>query len=100
MQLMTDLEIKALAYVLARKLKDTHHKMSAYQHVIDLAKGSGMPDLDQWVEIALQAPDIQAETDRALGFLDAMLPPIPDVDLETVQRLWLEKVESSGKKPN
>lgn len=97
---MDDVEQKALMYVLARKVKEYHHQMSAYRHVIDLVRGSVLPDVDGWVEIALQAPDIQAETDRAFGFLDGMLPPLPEIDLDQQQRLWLEKWESGGKKPS
>jgi len=97
---MSDLEIKALAYVLAGELKKYHHEANAYRHVIDLVRGSVMPDVDGWVEIALAAPDIQEKTDRVFEFLDATLPPIPDVDLDSMRRVWLEKWEPSGRKPN
>jgi hypothetical protein len=97
---MDNLEIKALAYVLAKKLKETHHQMSAYRHVIDLVRGSGFPDVDGWVEIALQAPDIQAETDSVFESLDERLPPIPEIDLDQAFRLWLEQWKSDGKEPN
>jgi len=39
-------------------------------------------------------------TDSDFAFLDEWLPPIPAVDLESIQRLWLEKWESGEKKPN
>ncbi len=42
-----DLELKALTYVLAREMKKYHHQMLAYRHVIDLVRGSGMPDVDR-----------------------------------------------------
>jgi hypothetical protein len=97
---MDDLEIKALAYVLAKKLKETHHQMSAYRHVIDLVRGSVMPEVDGWVEIALVAPDIQAETDSVFEFLDEKLPPIPEIDQDQVYRAFLEQWKSDGKEPN
>jgi hypothetical protein len=59
-----------------------------------------LPEVTELMEIALQAPDIQAEADQAFAFLDEMPPPIPEIDLEMVHRLWLEKWESGGKKPN
>lgn len=95
-----DQEIKALAYILAKKVKEFHHQRNAYQHVIDLVRASVMPNVDGWVEIALVAPDIQAETDAAFGFLDEMLPPLPDVDQDQVLKAWLEKWKAKGKKPN
>jgi hypothetical protein len=97
---MDDLEIKALAYVLAKKLKEVHHQMNAYRHVIDMVRGTGTPDVDQWVELALQAPDIQAETDSVFEFLDEKLPPIPEIDLDRVYQAFLEQWKSDGQKLN
>jgi len=97
---MDDLEIEALAYVLAKKLKETHHQMNAYRHVIDMVRGSKMPEVDGWVEIALAAPDIQAETDNVFEFLDEKLPPIPEIDLDQVYQAFLEQWKSDGKEPN
>jgi len=97
---MDDIRIRALAYVLAREMKKYHHQTLAYQNVIEVVRQKALPEVTQLVEIALQAPDIQAEADRVFAFLDEMLPPIPQIDLEMVERLWLEKWESTGKKPN
>jgi hypothetical protein len=97
---MDHIEIKALAYVLAREMKKYHHQTLAYQNVIEVVRQKVLPEVTQLVEIALEAPDIQAQSDRVFAFLDEMLPAIPEIDLEMVQRLWLEKWESSEKKPN
>jgi hypothetical protein len=97
---MDDIEIRALAYVLAREMKKYHHQAVAYQHVIELVRQKLLPEITGFVEIALEAPDIREKSDRAFAFLEEWLPPLPEVDLGTVQRLWLEKWESSGKKPN
>ena len=97
---MDDLEIKALAYVLAREVKKYYHQTLAYRNVIEVVRQKFLPEVTGLVEIALEAPDIQAQADQAIAFLDEMLPPIPEIDLEKVQRLWLEKWESDGKEPN
>ncbi len=97
---MDDVRIKALAYVLAKEMKKYHHQTLAYQKVIDVVRQKFLPQVTQLVEMALEAPDIQVQSDRAFAFLDEMLPIIPEIDLETVQRLWLEKWESTQKKPN
>ncbi len=97
---MDDTEIKALAYFLAEKLKMYYHQTLAYRHVIGLLRGSVMPGVDKLVEAALEAPDIQEEADRVLGLLDEKLPPLPEIDLNQIQRLLLEKWESGEKKPN
>ena len=97
---MDDLEIKALAYVLAREVTKYHHQTLAYRNVIEVVRQKLLPGVTGLVEIALEAPDLQEKSDRAFAFLDEWLPPLPEVDLETVQRLWLEKWESDGKAPN
>jgi hypothetical protein len=97
---MDDMEQKALMYVLASEMKKYHHQTLAYQNVIEVVRQKLLPEITGLVEIALEAPDIQAEADRAFAFLDEMLPPIPEIDLEKVQRLWLEKWGLYGKKPN
>jgi len=98
---MDDVEQKALLYVLAREMKKYHHEKDVYRGVLQAIKESGrFLDVDELLEDARQSPDIQARTDRAFAFLDKWLPPIPEVDLEKVQRLWLEKWESGEKKPN
>lgn len=97
---MDDLEIKALAYVLAREVKKYHHERDVYRGVLQVVKDSGFPGVDELLEDARQSPDIRVRTDRAFAFLDEWLPPIPEVDLESIQRLWLEKWESGEKKLN
>lgn len=97
---MDDVEQKALMYVLANEMKKYHHQTLAYRNVIEVVRQKLLPEITGLVEIALEAPDIQEESDRAFSFLDEMLPPIPEIDLGKVQRLWLEKWESTGKKPN
>lgn len=97
---MDDVEVKALAYVLAREVKKYHHQTLAYQHVIELVRQKLLPEITEFVEIALDAPDIQEKSDHAFAFLEEWLPPLPEVDLERVQRQWLEKWESGEKKPN
>ena len=97
---MDDLNLKALAYVLAREVKKYHHEKDVYRGVLYVIKESGFPGVDELLEDARQSSDIQARTDRAFAFLDEWLPPIPEVDLESIQRLWLERWESDGKKPN
>ena len=94
---MDDMEQKALMYVLASEMKKYHHQTLAYQNVIEVVRQKLLPEITGLVEIALEAPDIQAEADRAFAFLDEMLPPIPEIDLEKVQRLWLEKWDYTGK---
>lgn len=97
---MDDIEIKALAYVLAKEMKKYHHQTLAYRNVLEVVRQKLLPEVMQLVEIALEAPDIQAQADQVFAFLDEMLPPIREIDLEKAQRLWLEKWESSGRKPN
>ena len=97
---MDEIRIKALAYVLAREMKKYHHQTLAYQNVIEAVRQKFLPEVSLLVEMALEAPDIQAEADHAFAFLDEMLPAVPVIDLEMAQRLWLEKWESTGKKPN
>ncbi|MGD1108457.1 MAG: hypothetical protein ABR865_15560 [Terracidiphilus sp.] len=95
-----DVEQQALMYVLAREVKKYHHQTLAYRNVIEVVRQKLLPEVTQLVEMALEAPDIQADSDRAFAFLDEMLPAIPEIDLEKAQRLWLEKSESGEKKPN
>ena len=99
-EFMDDPDIKALAYVLSREMKKYHHQTLTYRNVIEVVRQKLLPEVTELVEIALEAPDIQAESDGAFAFLDEMLPPIPEFDLEMAQRLWLEKWESGEKKPN
>jgi len=97
---MDDIEIRALAYVLAREVKKCHHQKNVYLGVLQHLKNSGTQNVDELVADARHSPEIQAMTEDAFAFLDQWLPPIPEVDLETVRRQWLEKWESSGRKPN
>ena len=59
-----------------------------------------LPEITGLVEIALEAPDLQEKSDHAFAFLEEWLPPLPEFDLEKVQRQFLERWESGGKKPN
>lgn len=97
---MDENDQKALMYVLAREMKKYHHQTIACRAALQVIKDSGFPGVDELVDSASQSPESQAVTDRAFAFLDEWLPPIPEVDLQTVQRLWLEKWESGEKKPN
>jgi len=58
---MNDLDITALAYVLAREMKKYHHQTLAYRNVIEVVRQKFLPEVTGLVEIALEAPDIQAE---------------------------------------
>ncbi|MDR3572358.1 MAG: hypothetical protein P4L50_00715 [Anaerolineaceae bacterium] len=97
---MDDIRITALAYVLAAEMKKYHHQTLAYRNVIEVVRQKLLPEVTGLVEIALETPDIQAEADQTFAFLDEMLPPILEIDLETARRLWLQKWESTGTKPN
>jgi len=97
---MNDLEIKALAYVLAKEMKKYHHQVIAYRNVIEVVRQKLLPEITGLVEIALEAPDLQEKSDHAFAFLEEWLPPLPEFDLEKVQRQFLERWESGGKKPN
>ena len=97
---MEDLDIKALAYVLAEEVKKYHHLKNVYFGALQHLKDSGILGIDEIVNDAQQSPYIQGLTDRSFLFLDELLPPIPEVDLESIRRLWLQKWESGGKKPN
>ena len=104
---MDDLEQKALMYVLAKKIKEFHRQKNVYLGVLQVVKNSGLfpgdsdfPSVDELVKDALQSSDVQAMTDDAFAFLDEWLPPIPEVDLEKVQRLWLERWKPDGRDPS
>jgi len=104
---MDDLEQKALMYVLAKEMKKFHHQKNVYLGVLQVVKNSGLfpgdsdlRSVNELVEDAFQSPDIQAMTDHAFAFLEEWLPPIPEVDLEKVQRLWLERWKPDGREPS
>ncbi|MGB9031551.1 MAG: hypothetical protein WCC27_15630 [Acidobacteriaceae bacterium] len=97
---MDDLEQKALMYVLAQELKKYHHERNVYRTVLQWMKDRGIRGLDALEESAFQSPEIRAETDHALAFLDQLLPPIPEVDLETAQRAWLEQWKPKDGEPH
>ncbi len=97
---MDDLDLKALAYILAREVKKYHHEKDVYLGALQHLKNSGVLGVDELVEDARQSAFIQGLTDRAFAFLDEWLPPIPEANLESIRRLWLEKLEFEGKKPN
>jgi len=97
---MDDVELKALAYVLARQMKEYHHRMEVYLGVLQVIKDSGNPRVDELVKDAMQSAYIKDRTDQAFAFLDKWLPPDHGIELEEARRQWLEKWESGGKKPN
>jgi hypothetical protein len=97
---MDDLEIKALAYVLAEQVKKYHHQQNVYFAALERLKELGVRGVDEIVAEAQTLPEIQAITDRDFAFLDEMLPTIPEIDIEEVRRQFLQKWPGSGSKPN
>lgn len=97
---MDDVELKALAYVLKREMKKYHHEMDIYRGVLQVVKEHPDLDLDDLLADARQSIYIKKRTEDAFAFLEEWLPPIPDIDLQTVQKRWLENWKPSQGKPH
>ena len=90
-----DVDEIAFLNVMARKLKECYHQRNVYRLVLAHLKASGVPEVDEIIEVFLQDETLQELSDNDFAFLDKRLSSIFESELDAALREWLTNMPPS-----
>ena len=96
---MDEREQRQFIRFLANEVKLYFREVLAYQLVLDLLKDSGIPGIDDLMEMARNSPIVQAGFEKQFEHFDELLPPSDEELSEEALRDLLQHWKPMGE-PN